>query len=68
MRWQEGRDHNKINPITAGWVTHKLKNNDTTEVHPRSKGSEPHVRLPNLGARQRGEEFLENQTLKTSGI
>ena len=24
----------KSNPITAGWVTHKLKNNYTTEVHP----------------------------------
>ena len=33
-----------------------------------SEGSEPHVRLPNLGVRQREEEFLENQTLKTSRI
>ena len=24
----------KSNPITAGWVTHKLENNYTTEVHP----------------------------------
>ena len=25
----------KSNPITAGWVTHKLENTHTTEVHPR---------------------------------
>ena len=24
----------KSNPITAGWVTHKLENIYTTEVHP----------------------------------
>ena len=24
----------KSNPVTAGWVTHKLENNYTTEVHP----------------------------------
>ena len=24
----------KSNPITAGWVTHKLENTYTTEVHP----------------------------------
>ena len=38
VRWQEGLNHNiitrKSNPITAGWVTHKLENNYTTEVHP----------------------------------
>ena len=33
-----------------------------------SEGSEPHIRLPNLGIQQREEEFLENQTLKASGI
>ena len=33
-----------------------------------SEGSEPHVRLPNLGVQQREEEILENQTLKASGI
>ena len=33
-----------------------------------SEGSKPHIRLPNLGAWQREEEFLENQTLKASGI
>ena len=33
-----------------------------------SEGSEPHVRLPNLEVWQWEEEFLENQTLKASGI
>ena len=33
-----------------------------------SEGSEPHVRLPNLGVRQWEEELLKNQTLKASGI
>ena len=50
----------KSNPITAGWVTHKLENAYTTEVHPLewSEDSEPHVRPPNLGVQQREEEFL----------
>ena len=58
----------KSNPITAGWVTHKLENTYTTEVHPLEwrfwaprQASEP-------GVRQREEEFLENQTLKASEI
>ena len=58
----------KSNPITAGWVTHRLENTYTTEVHPLEWSSKPHVRLPNLGVRQQEEEFLENQTLKASGI
>ena len=33
-----------------------------------SEGTEPHIRLPNLGVQQQEEEFLENQTLKASGI
>ena len=33
-----------------------------------SEGSEPHVRLPNLGIRQWEEKFLQNHTLKASGI
>ena len=33
-----------------------------------NEGSEPHVRLPNLGIWQQEEEFLENQTLKASRI
>ena len=58
----------KSNPITAGWVTHRLENTYTTEVHHWSEGSEPHIRLPNLGVQQREEEFLENQTWKASRI
>ena len=33
-----------------------------------SGGSEPHIRLPNLGVLQREEEFLENQTLTLEEI
>ena len=58
----------KSNPITAGWVTHKLENTYTTQVHHWSEGSEPHIRLPNLGPQQWEEEFLENQTVKATGI
>ena len=58
----------KSNPITAGWVTYKLENTYTTEVHEWNEGSEPHVRLPNLGVQQQEEEFPENQTLKASRI
>ena len=44
-----------------------------TGEHPQksthwSEGSEPHITLPNMGVQQREEEFLENQTLKASGI
>ena len=49
-------------------MTHKLENTYTTEVPQWSEGSEPHVRLPNLGVRQCEEEYLEDQTLKASGI
>ena len=58
----------KSNPITAGWVTHKLENTYTTEVHPLERMFCPHVGLPNLGVRQWEYKFLENQTLKASGI
>ena len=56
----------KSNPITAGWVTHKLEIPQKSTHW--SEGSEPHVRLPNLGVQEREEEFLENQTLKANGI
>ena len=39
----------------------------TTYTH-WSEGSETHIRLPNLGVQQQEKEFLENQTLKASGI
>ena len=58
----------KSNPITASWATHKLGNTYTTEVHPLEWRFWAHIRLPNLGVQQREEEFLENQTLKASGI
>ena len=58
----------KSNPITAGWVTQRLENTYTKEVHPLEwRFWAPH-QVPNLGVRQREEEFLENQTLKASGI
>ena len=58
----------KSNPITTGGVTHKLENNYTTKSTYWSEGSEPHIRLPNLGVWQREEELPENQTLKASRI
>ena len=58
----------KSNPITAGWVTHKLENTYTTESTQWSGGYEPHGRLPNLGVQQREEECPENHTLKARGI
>ena len=58
----------KSNPITTGWVTHKLENTYTTEVHPLEwRFWAPH-QVSNLGLRQREEEFPENQTLKSSRI
>ena len=58
----------KSNPITAGWVTHRLENTYTTEVHPLEWRFWAPRQVPNLGVRQREEEFLENQALKASGI
>ena len=42
-QWDGRRDAITIksNPITAGWVTYKLENTYTTEVHHWSEGSEP---------------------------
>ena len=58
----------KSNPITAGWVTHRLENTYTTEVHPLEWRFWAPRQVPNLGVWKREEEFLENQTLKASGI
>ena len=33
-RWQEGHNMIKSNPVTAGWVIHKLENKNTKEVVP----------------------------------
>ena len=57
----------KSNPITAGWVTDRLENTYTTEVHPLEWRFWAPRQVPNLGGWQREEEFLENQTLKPSG-
>ena len=58
----------KSNPITAGWwLTNWRTLIPQKSTHWR-EGSEPHVRLPNLEVRQWEEEFLEDQTLKGSGI
>ena len=56
----------KSHLITAGRVTHKLENTYTTEIHPLEWRF--WATLPNLGVWQWEEEFLENQTLKASGI
>ena len=58
----------KSNPITGGWVIHRLENAYTKKSTHWSEGSELQVRLCNLGVRQWEEEFLENQTLKASEI
>ena len=57
----------KSNLITAGWVTHKLENSYTTEVHPL----EWRFWAPRQASQPGGPavgEFLENQTLKASGF
>ena len=44
LRWYEGCML-KSNPITTGWATHKLQNNNTKEVLPLLWRSEPHSSL-----------------------
>ena len=58
----------KSNSITAGWVTHRLENIYTTEVHPLEWRFWAPCQVSTLGVWQWQEEFLENQTLKPSGI
>ena len=58
----------KSNPITAKWVTHKLEKIIQQKSTQWSEGSEPQIRLRNLGVWQWEEEFSENQTLKPSEI
>ena len=53
--------------MLSGWLTNWRTLIPQKSTHWR-EGSEPHVRLPNLGVRQWEEEFPENQTLKASGI
>ena len=58
----------KSNPIlVGGWLTDWRTLIPQKSTH-WSEGSEPHVRLPNLGVWQWEEEFLEKQTSKASGI
>ena len=69
MRPYEWRNHSKIKSHNC-----RVGDSQTGEhLYHRSpptgvKVLSPQVRLPNLGVRQREEEFLENQTLKASGI
>ena len=58
----------KSNPITAAWVTTNWRTITPQKSTHWSEGSEPHVRLPNLGVQHWEEEFTENQTWKASGI
>ena len=58
----------KSNPITAGWVTHKLENNYTTGVHPLEWRFWGPRQASQPGVWQREEECPGNQTLKGSGI
>ena len=58
----------KSNPITAGWVTHKLENTYTTEVHPLQGRFWALHQASQPAGPATGGGFLENQTLKASGI
>ena len=58
----------KSNPITAGWVTHKLENTYSTEVHPLEWRIWAQHQASQTGGQQWEEEFLKKQTLKASGI
>ena len=57
----------KSNPITGGWWLTDWRTLKPQKSTHWSEGSEPHVRLSNLGVWQWEEEVLENQTLKPSG-
>ena len=58
----------KSNPITAGWVIHKLANTYTTEVHPLEWSFWAPCQASQPGVQQQEEEFLENQTLRLAGF
>ena len=59
-------EENQIPRLVGGWLTDWRTLIPQKSTH-WSEGSEPLVRLPNLGVWQWEEEFLENQTLKPSG-
>ena len=58
----------KSNTITAEWMTHKLENNYTTEVHTLEWSFWAPHQTSQPGVQQREEEFPENQTLKASKL
>ena len=58
----------KSNPITAGWVTHKLDNNYTTKVHPLEWRFWAPRQSSQPGGPAMGGGIPENQTLKASRI
>ena len=70
LQWDSRRGAITINsnPIAAGWVTHKLENNYTTEVHPLEWRFWAPCQASQLGVWQWEEECPGNQTLKASGI
>ena len=69
-RWDDRRGTItvKSNRMTAGWVTHKLENTYTTEVHPLEWRFWASRQASQPGVQQWEEESPENQTLKASGI
>ena len=57
----------KSNSITAGWGLKNWRTLIPQNSTQWSEGSEPNIRLPNLGVWQQEEEFSDNQTVKASG-
>ena len=57
-----------IKSIPAGWVTHRLQNNNTKKFLYHCEGTELQVRLPSLGIQQWAWEYPGNLTLRASGI
>ena len=68
VRWYEGTIMINSNPIPVRWVTHKLEDKNTKDVLPLCEVSEPDVKLPSLGIRQRDWGYPRNLTLKASVI
>ena len=56
------------NPISAGWVIHKLEKIIPMKFFHHCECSEPHVRFPNLGIQRKNWESPGNLTLKASRI
>ena len=69
-QWEDGRGAItvKSNPITAVWVTEKLENTYTTEVHSLEWRFWAPRQTSQTGGWQWEEEFQENQTLKAGRI